>query len=301
MSQDQSPSILRNAAGPKDTPRPNDTNPDQNTGRDEPAYDQDPTRPSHRPDVGNAIITPVAEDCFREGREDPTESTSKREATKPGESERDPKGIVPENETDDADMLVLVIQKSKAESAEKPTARFGRLARDTGQLSIMPNAPKNGTAASAAYNLMASLRARRKRIKANPEPERGWEMMSQAIKYRPDMLNDMMSIPSFRNMLASASKDPRVVRDVMNLPSFRAMGEESCPPFQLSDNLTKGPVCANPLCRQPGHTIAVCPGPVHAGLGWMRGCFFCNQYDHYADNWCIPFLHRPLKTSSNLT
>lgn len=50
-------------------------------------------------------------------------------------------------------------------------------------------------------------------------------------------------------------------------------------------NDAKGPVCANPGCNKPGHTIAVCPGPVCDVYGDMLGCFFCNLFDHEADDW----------------
>lgn len=46
-----------------------------------------------------------------------------------------------------------------------------------------------------------------------------------------------------------------------------------------------GPVCRNPSCGKPGHTLAVCPIPSNFPEGDMSGCFFCNVLDHEADDW----------------
>ena len=53
----------------------------------------------------------------------------------------------------------------------------------------------------------------------------------------------------------------------------------------IAHELAKGPTCANPHCRQDGHTLAVCPCPVDMEQGDMVGCFFCNVVEHEADDW----------------
>ncbi|KXX74586.1 Reticulocyte-binding protein 2 a [Madurella mycetomatis] len=151
-------------------------------------------------------------------------------------------------------------------------------------------------AASVAKTKKKATEIVGKSAKGNVYCQHDWRQLFLVMAYYPNMLEDMMKIPAFKKMVAKSGgkiprdhemrikmDDPDVLHDVMDLPSFRKFAEES----RLSssyDNPLKGPVCANPLCGKPGHTIAICPGPVHAEFGWMLGCFFCNQYDHYADD-----------------
>lgn len=53
----------------------------------------------------------------------------------------------------------------------------------------------------------------------------------------------------------------------------------------ITHEVAKGPTCANPHCRQDGHTLAFCPCPVDMEQGDMVGCFFCNVVEHEADDW----------------
>ncbi|GAB1319531.1 Reticulocyte-binding protein 2 a [Madurella fahalii] len=123
-----------------------------------------------------------------------------------------------------------------------------------------------------------------------------WRQLFLVMAYYPDVLEDMMKVPAFKKMVTESggkiprdhemkikTDDPDVLHSVMDLPSFKKLADESRLSWSY-ENPLKGPVCANPLCRKPGHTIAICPGPVHAEFGWMLGCFLCNQYDHYADD-----------------
>lgn len=170
-------------------------------------------------------------------------------------------------------------------------------ARKTAQSLVAAKNDDKKTVSVAKKNTATAILE--KGVKGNTYCQHDWRQLFLVMTYYPDVLEDMMKVPAFKKMVAQSggkiprdhemkikTDDPDVLHGVMDLPSFRKMAEES----RLSssyENPLKGPVCANPLCGKPGHTIAICPGPVHAEFGWMLGCFFCNQYDHYADDWYV--------------
>ena len=75
---------------------------------------------------------------------------------------------------------------------------------------------------------------------------------------------------------------PDMNRDKANYESLKEMLGQV---MALTAPVVPGPVCRNPNCGKPGHTLAVCPVPSNFHGGHMAGCFFCNVVDHEADNW----------------
>ncbi|KAL2022900.1 hypothetical protein VTK56DRAFT_4431 [Thermocarpiscus australiensis] len=143
-------------------------------------------------------------------------------------------------------------KKANAMDSEKPAAKIA----GQNQKNAQPSAATQENMSSQEV-IVAAIKSGMNLNAKNKSSKKDWERIWQIIAANPRMIDDAQNIAYFKSMIAQIKR--------------------------REDSAT-GPVCANPECQQPGHTIAVCPGPVHKCHGDMLGCFFCNTYDHDADD-----------------